>query len=58
MMSEGKKRRVKLSALLGAVSGAIFAAILYFVMQPTLWYFLLVPVAAAMAAGQAYLTPE
>jgi len=58
MMSEGKKRRVRMSALLGAVSGAALAVVLYFAAGANLLYFVLVPIAAALAAGQAYMMPE
>jgi 4-hydroxybenzoate polyprenyltransferase len=58
MMSEGKKRRIKLSALFGGISGAALAAILYFMAGNNLFYFILVPIAAGMGAAQAYMTPE
>ena len=58
MMSEEKKRRIKLSALFGAISGAVVAAVLYFVVAPSVWYFAIVPIAAIMGAGQAYVSPE
>ena len=58
MMSEGKKRKVKVSAVFGAVTGAVLALALYFVVSANLVYFALIPIAAGMAAAQAYVAPD
>jgi len=58
LMSEEKKRRVKLSALFGAITGAALAVALYLMAGANPLYFVLIPVAAAMGAGQAYVAPE
>ena len=58
MLSEEKKRRIKLTALLGGIVGVALAVGLYFMAAPTLFYFILVPIAAVMGAAQAYVAPE
>ena len=58
MLSERKKRRVKMGAVLGAVSGTAVAAVLYFVASPALFYFILAPVAALVGAAQMYMTQD
>jgi len=58
-MSESKKRKVKLGALFGAVSGAALFGIMYFVTEwNSPFYLILIPIAAALGAGQMYLSPE
>jgi len=57
-MSEEKKRKVRMAAVFGAVGGAVLAVALYLVAAPNLLYFAFVPIAAAMAAGQVYISPE
>ena len=56
MMSEEKKRRVRLGALFGAISGAALFAVLYFLSGPNLTFALFIPAAAAMGAGQMYMS--
>ena len=56
MLSEEKKRRIKLGAFFGAVSGAALFAVLYFLSGPNLIYALFIPAAAAMGAGQMYMS--
>ena len=51
-----KKRRVMITAAIGALSGAILFAVLFLMNDPNPAYALFIPVAAAMGAGQAYLT--
>jgi len=58
VLSETKKRKVKTWTLMGAISGAILAAVLYIFAGQLPMYFIFIPVAAAMAGGQAYLSPE
>ncbi|MCL2786454.1 MAG: hypothetical protein FWD81_04455 [Methanomassiliicoccaceae archaeon] len=58
MMSETKKRRVKLGAIFGAVSGAALFGVLYFVSAPNLFYAAFIPVAAVLGAAQMYMTAE
>ena len=43
---------------MGAISGAILAAVLYIFAGQLPMYFIFIPVAAAMAGGQAYLSQE
>ncbi|MDR0198789.1 MAG: hypothetical protein LBI08_03500 [Methanomassiliicoccaceae archaeon] len=57
-MSKEKKAKVKLAVLFGAVIGAALAVILYFVSSPSAVYFALIPIGAAMAGAQAYVTRE
>ena len=58
MLSETKKRKVKMWTLMGAISGAILAAILYIFAGQMPMYLIFIPATAAMAGGQAYLSPE
>ena len=57
-MSEAKKRKVRLAAVFGAMTGIVLAVVLYFVVNSSLAYFALIPIAAAMGAGQAYMAPD
>ena len=57
MVSEAKKRKTMLGALFGAISGAILAGGLYYFNQ-SLAYLFLIPVAAALGAGQIYMMTE
>jgi hypothetical protein len=59
MMSEQKKRRVKLGALFGGISGAALFGIVYFVMNwNSLFYAVIIPIAAVLGAAQMYLSPS
>jgi hypothetical protein len=58
LVSEEKKRRIKLSAVFGAITGTALAVVLYLVTTPNPMYFILIPIAAGMAVGQAYMMPE
>ena len=57
MVSEANRRKTMLGALFGAVSGAILFGGLYYFNQ-TLVYAFLIPVAAALGAGQMYMMSE
>ena len=58
MMSPYKKRKVINWTIVGAISGAILSAILYFVVADEPMYFMFTFFGAAMGGGQAYLMPE
>ena len=58
MLSPQNRKRVMMGALFGAVSGAVLAAVLYFAADPNPFYVMFVPVAAAVGAGQMYVTRE
>jgi Na+/melibiose symporter-like transporter len=58
MMSDAKRRKIKITALIGGIVGAALAVGLYFMSQPTLFFFIFVPIAAGMGAAQAYMMPE
>jgi hypothetical protein len=58
VVSEAKKRRTVLGAVFGAISGAALFAILYFASDANLFYAFLIPVGAAMGAGQMYMSRE
>jgi hypothetical protein len=57
VVSEAKKRRVRAAAILGAVSGLILFAGLYF-FTGSLIYVFFIPVASALGAGQVYMMTE
>ncbi|MDR0791646.1 MAG: hypothetical protein LBE47_03795 [Methanomassiliicoccaceae archaeon] len=58
VLSEQKKRRVKLGAILGAASGVLLAVALYLASDPNPVYLVFIPIAAALGAGQMYMIPE
>jgi len=58
MMSDEKRKKVRLGALLGAVSGAILFGVLSLVIGFNPFFVLFIPVGAAMAAGQVYMAAE
>ena len=57
-MSPARKRRTMLGALFGAISGAVLFGVFYFVFDPNLMYAAMIPVAAAVGAGQMYVMRE
>ena len=58
MMSDYKKRKVVNWTIVGAISGLILSAVLYFVVAQTPAYFIFTFFGAALGGGQAYLMPE
>jgi CDP-diglyceride synthetase len=58
MMSEQRKRKTKLGLIFGAITGVILATVLYLVSEPNPIYFVFVPIAAAIGAGQMYMMSE
>jgi len=57
VISEAKKRRTILGAVFGAISGAILSVGLYFLTGSSIYVFL-IPVAAALGAGQMYMMAD
>ena len=57
-MSPYKKRKVINWGIVGAISGAILSAVLYFVVANEPAYFMFTCFGGALGAGQAYLMPE
>jgi len=55
VIPEHKKKSVRHGAVLGAVSGAAVAAVLYFIAVPSLTYMIFIPIGAIMGAAQMYV---